>query len=273
MKLKQLSKQYPVIAAILVVVIIAVLTELPVKPLRDALAPLVGRFSGDYLADLILNAAGALGLLLVAAPLGLGGKLGLKAPRPWHAALLGWPLLLLAIPDGGETELVFRPGLLILLVALYFFIGFFEELLFRGFVQGFLARKWGHNYRGLLGVVLLANLIFAGAHLTNLVMGRATLLYAIGQFGYAFFFGVFFSALYVRSGSLWPGIGLHMLYDFMANLDAFAPDALPRSQMVRDNSFQGLLIALLFTLPLLLIGLFYLRKSKLSFLHDEARAA
>jgi membrane protease YdiL (CAAX protease family) len=263
MKLDRLTKKYPIMAAILVVLIMTILTESPVSLLRNAFAPLMGRFYGDYLADALVNTFGTVCLLLAAVVVGLGGKLGLKRPRPWAAALLGWPLLLLAIPDVDLSELVFDPILLVIFIFLFFGIGFIEELLFRGYVQGFILRNWDGTYWRLIGGVLLANLIFASAHLVNLALGRTTLLYALGQFTFAFFFGVFFSALYVRSGSLWPGIGLHMLYDFMVNLDAFSPDALPRSEIVRTNTPEGLLIGLLLTLPLLLVGLFYLRKSKL----------
>jgi membrane protease YdiL (CAAX protease family) len=269
MKLNQLTKKYPVMAAILVVLIVVVFTETPVTLLRNTFAPLVGRFYGDYLTDALLNVFGTVCLLLAAGVVGLRGRLGLKRPRPWTAVLLGWPLLLLAIPEGDLSELVFNPILLVIFIFLFFGVGFFEEMLFRGYVQGFILRNWDGSYWRLIGGLLLANLIFAGAHLTNLAMGRATLLYALGQFAFAFFFGVFFSALYVRSGSLWPGIGLHMVYDFMVNLDAFSSDALPRSEIVRTNTPEGLLIGFLLTFPLLLIGLFYLRKSKLQLPHPQ----
>jgi membrane protease YdiL (CAAX protease family) len=179
----------------------------------------------------------------------------------------------LALPDVEGIELVFDPTLFIIFIFLYLFIGFFEELLFRGYVQGFLMRRWGESYRGMLLSVLLTSLIFGGAHLVNLIMGRAAPLYAVVQFAYAVFFGVFFSALYVRSGSLFPGIGLHMLFDFMANLDAFRPGALPRSEIVRSSTSEAAFVGILITLPLFLIGLYYLRKSKLQFPPEGRRVS
>jgi membrane protease YdiL (CAAX protease family) len=264
MKLDQLTKKYPVIASLAVIIIVTVLTETPVEGIRSILAPVAGRFYGDYLTDLILNALGTICLLLAAAKVGLGGRLGLKRPRPWTSLLLGWPLVLLALPDVENTKMVFDPTLFVIFIFLYLSIGFFEEALFRGYVQGFLMRRWGDSYGRMLLSVLLTNLIFGGAHLTNLILGRTTPLYAASQLVYAFFFGVFFSALYIRSGSLFPGIGLHMVFDFMANLDAFVPGAPPRSEIVRSATPEAAWIGILVTLPLLLIGLFYLRKSKLS---------
>jgi hypothetical protein len=267
MKLNQLTKKYPIVASLAVFTVVTFLTEAPVQSLRDFLAPMTGRFYGDYLADFVLNALGAIGLLLAAAKVGLGGKLGLKMPRPWTSLLLTWPLILLTLLAGsdflfGDTALVFDPILFAIFVGLYLAVGFFEEVLFRGYVQGFLLRRWGNSYRGVLSSVLLACLIFCGAHLTNLVMGRSTPLYTVTQVIYTFFFGVYFSALYVRSGSLVPGIFLHTIFNFVNNLEAFVPGAPPRSEIVRNATPEAVVTSILITLPLLLAGLFYLRRSK-----------
>jgi membrane protease YdiL (CAAX protease family) len=267
MKLDQLTKKYPIVASLTIFIIVVVLTEAPIQGIRRILAPVTGRFYGDYLTDLILNALGAICLLLAAAKVGLGGRLGLLRPSPWRSLLLTWPLVLLSLLCGsdaflGDVGLVFDPVLFVILACLYLAIGFFEEILFRGYVQGFLMRRWGHSYRGMLLSVFVASFIFCGAHLVNLVMGRGNLLYAATQMVYAFFFGVYSSALYVRSGSLVPGIVLHMVFDFANNLDTFAPGARPRSEMVRSATPETAFVGILITLPLLLCGLFYLRKSR-----------
>lgn len=266
--MKKISRSHPILTSLAVLAIVIIVTEPPVNPLRVWFASITGRFYGDYLADMLLNGLGSIMLVVSAGIFGLRGKLGLNKPGSWKSVLLVWPLVLLAILDGSDSltanlGLVFDPFLLLIFIPLYFFIGFFEEILFRGAIQGMIMRRWGKNPRGIFLSVLVANLIFGGAHLLNLVMGRATAMYAVGQFLFAFFFGIFFSALYLRTGSLWPGIGLHMIYDFIANLDAFTPDAIPRSEIVRDTSPEGLVIGLIITLPLLISGLIYLRTSKL----------
>ena len=267
MKLDQLTKKYPIVASLTIFIIVTVLTEAPIRGIRSVLAPVTGRFYGDYLTDLILNALGAICLVLAAAKVGLGGKLGLKRPRPWRSLLLTWPLVLLTLLLSsevlfGDVELVFDPALFVILTCLYLAIGFFEEVLFRGYVQGFLTRRWGYSYRGILVSVLVACFIFCGAHLTNLVMGRSTPIHAATQMVYTFFFGVYFSALYIRSGSLVPGIVLHTVFNFTSNLNAFAPGAPPRSEIVRSTTPEVAFAGILVTLPLLLCGLFYLRKSR-----------
>jgi membrane protease YdiL (CAAX protease family) len=267
MKLDLLTKRWPILASVAVILIVTVLTEAPIQSLRDLLAPATGRVNGDLLTDFVLSLVGIALLLLAAPALGLRGRLGLGRPRPWRSVLLGWPLALLALLVSseyllGEVGLVLAPALLAIRVGLHLFIGFFEELLFRGYVQGFLTRRWGHSYRGILLCMLLTNAIFGVAHLLNLVMGRAEALYAVSNVVYAFAFGVFFSALYVRTGSVWPGSILHGFFNFMSSLDAFVPGAPPQSEMVKSTTPEAVVVSLVLILPLLLIGLFFLRRSK-----------
>jgi membrane protease YdiL (CAAX protease family) len=270
MRLDQLTKKYPIMAALAVFTIVTVLTEAPIQSMRSTLAPVTGRLYGDYLADFILSALGSICLLFAAAKVGLG-DLGLKKPRTWTSLLLMWPLVLLTFLIGsdalfGSIELVFDPILCIILTCLYLAIGLLEEVLFRGYVQGFLMRRWGNSYRGVFLSVLLACLIFCGAHLANLVMGRSTLLHAATQVVYTFFFGIYFSALYIRSGSLVPGIFLHTVFNFVNNLSAFTPGAQPRSEIVRSTTSEAALVSVIISLPLLFSGLFYLRRSKVQLL-------
>ena len=114
----------------------------------------------------------------------------------------------------------------------------------------------------LTGRFFLTNLIFGAAHVTNLLMGRGTPLYAAAQFGYAFSFGVFFSALCVRSGSIFLGAIAHGFFNFVSGLDAFAPGAQPLSEVVRSTTADELISSLVITLPLLLVELFFFRKSQ-----------
>jgi membrane protease YdiL (CAAX protease family) len=97
-------------------------------------------------------------------------------------------------------------------------------------------------------------------------MGRSTGLHAATQVIYTFFFGIYFSALYIRSGSLVPGIFLHTVFNFVNNLSAFTPDAQPRSELVQNTTSEAALVGVLISLPLLVAGLFYLRRSRVQLL-------
>ena len=81
-----------------------------------------------------------------------------------------------------------------------------EELLFRGCLQGFLSlREWGQ--RTLAGISLanlLTSLVFTGAHLATHSLLWASL---------TLFPSLLFGVLRDRSGSVFPPIALHIMYN------------------------------------------------------------
>lgn len=81
-----------------------------------------------------------------------------------------------------------------------------EELLFRGCLQGFLSiRKWGQ--RSLVGISianLLASVAFTGAHIATHSLLWASL---------TLFPSLLFGVLRDRSGSVFPPIALHIIYN------------------------------------------------------------
>lgn len=135
---------------------------------------------------------------------------GFVGPSRWRNTGLIWlPLLLSPLPLVGG----FRPldaGTIAIFVAGYLLTGFFEESLFRGILLGFLKAK------GVWAGVLISSVLFATGHLTRLFFGSAPA--TVGwQVLFAFCFGVAYSALRLRMGTIWPLIFLHALWDFMLN--------------------------------------------------------
>ena len=78
-------------------------------------------------------------------------------------------------------------------------IGPAEEIFWRGYVQRSLADRWG-SWKGYF----LASLIYALVHIWsfNFMLVMAALVA-----------GLFWGMLYVRTGSIWPGIISHALWD------------------------------------------------------------
>jgi membrane protease YdiL (CAAX protease family) len=73
---------------------------------------------------------------------------------------------------------------------------FFEELLFRGYLQNLWRHRWG-----TWPAVLLSALVFGLSHLQFAVFAMVA--------------GIFLSLIYLRTGSLWPGTLLHGLYNLV----------------------------------------------------------
>ena len=84
----------------------------------------------------------------------------------------------------------------------------YEEILFRGVVLYVLFRTWGHTRTGTIGSVLLTAVLFAIPHLIAVFMGTslsATLLLVVE----GCIIAVWWGALVLWGGSLWPAVLLH----------------------------------------------------------------
>ncbi|MFQ6552496.1 lysostaphin resistance A-like protein [Aestuariibius insulae] len=98
-------------------------------------------------------------------------------------------------------------------------VGLFEELLFRGALLHGLRSKVP-----AVAAVLLAAVIFGLFHLVNWIGGQPldiTVAQVIGAAGG----GVFYGALVLWTGSLWPSIFMHGLWDAAVTLDQTILDA------------------------------------------------
>ena len=113
------------------------------------------------------------------------------------------PLLVLATANlwnGMVFEHAFLDTFLFIVCML--FIGFLEEIIFRGFLFKALSRK---NVRSAL---LISSVTFGMGHIVNLLNG-ADFLPTLLQIGYATAIGFLFSVLFLKTKSLWPGILAH----------------------------------------------------------------
>jgi membrane protease YdiL (CAAX protease family) len=165
----------------------------------ELLLPFAGFVSG-LLVALVVAVAGPVGLLgFRPAPLRYIGEVALAT----GAALLlahGWIYVLEhtlpEISTDGLERLIARLGLPMALLTIAVFPAVLEEIVFRGFLQGRLLALYGTG----VGLVVTAA-AFAICH------GMPAVLPV--HFG----LGLWLGWLRQRSGSLWPGVLLHFLYN------------------------------------------------------------
>lgn len=89
-----------------------------------------------------------------------------------------------------------------LFIASMLFIGFLEEVIFRGFLFKALSRK------SIRSATLISSVTFGMGHIVNLLNG-ADFLPTLLQIGYASAIGFLFTVLFIKTKSLWPGIIAH----------------------------------------------------------------
>jgi len=151
----------------------------------------------------------ACGFLIVAALVLRWRDLGFGPPRPGRLVLLGWlhavaiTVFFAAAVKGGMPA----PAVAFFVLVNTLMVGFSEEVMFRGFLLSAL--------RGVMGVwpaVILSSVVFGAIHVMN---GFITGAWegAVVQATMAGMSGLAFAALCIRTGSLWPGIVLHGLWD------------------------------------------------------------
>ncbi len=150
--------------------------------------------------------------------LGWWRETGFVRPTSWRILAPYLPLitLLLAVKIFDTLTVgIHIPDLQLVMVGIFVYIagGFMEEAVFRGLVlRTFLPG-------GLVRAAFLSALLFALAHLLNLLMGanlNATLL----QVALTFLAGVCFSAPLAITRNIWPLVVLHGFGNFMGYLNA-----------------------------------------------------
>ncbi|MFZ0005967.1 MAG: type II CAAX endopeptidase family protein [Methanoregula sp.] len=129
-------------------------------------------------------------------------------------------------------------------------VGFAEETYFRGLILTSLIPT------GVFRAVIISSFFFAAPHLLNTIGGVWDPSFAIVDSVAAFGLGFTFAALRTRTGSIWPLIGIHALFDFtsLITLGGFA---------VPSQSSQVLITSVIVGVGFTAYGFFLLQGSKI----------
>jgi membrane protease YdiL (CAAX protease family) len=93
-----------------------------------------------------------------------------------------------------------------------------EEILFRGLVLYSLARAWGQTRAGLVGSILLAALLFALLHLSQVLTKQLSLTAALLLTSQTWIIAIWWGALVISGGSLWPAVLLHFVVNAVVSV-------------------------------------------------------
>jgi membrane protease YdiL (CAAX protease family) len=135
-------------------------------------------------------------------------------------------------------------------------IGIREECFFRGAIQSIIAKKYVRSAKGVWLAALIASSIFGIVHLFNIFTGFDPLVVFMQAIS-ATSTGLFFAAVYLRSGSLWVPILVHALIDTVALAGSIFLTQ-TRAETVNELSWGALAGMAIYILP----TIFLLRPSK-----------
>lgn len=261
--LKRFSQRSPFLFSLAVMVVVVSLMEIHLEPLFRGF---LNEQSASYLSGILTQGTACVLMVVLLAKLGEMRSAGFIRPKEWKKVWLVWPMLVIAVLNGsslfmGEIQLnTSNLVTLILYFILFLSVGLVEEILLRGIVLNVLLQKWGTSHRGVYRAVFVSSLIFGMLHILNLLTGRYELLPTLTQIGFAFFFGVFFGACFIRTKAIWPLIVMHAFFDMCGNFNEIAVES--TFGKVMHILPQDALIAIVLTAPLFIYGLIVLRKAK-----------
>jgi len=107
-------------------------------------------------------------------------------------------------------------------LATQFVVALGEEVLFRGLALCALRRAWGSTKPGTIGSVAVTALLFAALHLTHVFTFGADLPSALILTLQSCVVAVWWGALVVVGGSIWPAVMLHFTINAMVAVQGFA---------------------------------------------------
>jgi membrane protease YdiL (CAAX protease family) len=139
-------------------------------------------------------------------------------------------------------------------------VGWSEEVMFRGvWMRGL------HRSFGIWAAILGSSLIFGAIHVLNVFL-TGDLKGAVIQAAAAFLSGVFLAAVRLRTQSLWTGIVLHWLWDAGTFLVAAGATATAAAAPTAMGDYGSIVMSI----PLFLLGLFFLRHAGRDYGKDYA---
>lgn len=214
---------------------------------------------GETAPQVLGTVAATAGLLALAWRLGWLAPAGIAAAggwRGWLIALIGLLVLVAAYWYAFFGELSFDLGFLARseaarsVVWRQLLVGAVEEILFRGVLLYALVRVWGRTARGVVAGAFTTAVLFGGLHLLQ-VLGGSSLESALGVVLECVVSGIWWAALALVCGSIWPVAAIHAVSNMAVLIKALSVPglALPVS---------GYLIASLLELPLVVLGLWAL---------------
>ena len=142
---------------------------------------------------------------------GLGGWAKNSKAMLWFLPL--WLVASFNLWNGFEPDYP-MPGLLFAAVMMAF-VGFAEELIFRGFL--FKALLKDGNVKA---AIIVSSITFGLGHIINLFIGQ-DLIETLMQMAFAVAVGFIFTMAFYKGGSLWPCVLAHSLVDVFS---VFSPD-------------------------------------------------
>lgn len=128
-------------------------------------------------------------------------------------------------------------------IAAQLVVGLSEEIAFRGLVLYALARAWGNTTVGKIGSVVVASLLFAFLHFTQVFTHAAGVPSALLLTLQTSIVAIWWGALVLLSGSIWPAVAAHIGVNAVVALQGLA-EPLVQPELLAYRALLGFSVPL-----------------------------
>ncbi|MGR6466106.1 CPBP family intramembrane glutamic endopeptidase [Rhizobium sp. PAMB 3182] len=185
--------------------------------------------------------------------------LGFNRPRPGLFGIIWLPALYIAVMFASAVSLGLPPPHVVALVFINtMLVGISEETMFRGVLF-----SGARRVMRIWPAIIVVTLVFGVVHVLNALF-TGNLLAAVLQALAATMSGLLFMAVRIRSGSLYPAIALHALWDFslltIVRSASAQAEGLSLNEVAATIPWYQQLVPVLVVLPLLMHAVYLLRK-------------
>lgn len=184
------------------------------------------------------------------------------------------------VPHGVYLEAVFT------CVMCNLIIGFFEEVLVRGFLMGSMMRHWENRKHRIGKSIILSSLFFGALHIGNVFSG-ASLLASLFQVFYATAIGIAFGSVYARTKNIGALALIHGFVDLLGSMGEMTvpmhggEDAVYYEYGITffddfingGNGMRFIALIIVSSIFAIACGIFLVRKSKTAEITDTWRQA
>ena len=134
--------------------------------------------------------------------------------------------------------------------------GLAEEICFREIAVSYMAKHW-MSEKSIPMIAVISGLMFGLTHITNLV-GKNGISDTLIQVVLCIFFGVFYTAVYLRNGNVWVLCLFHFIHDLLAFMAVAGLESLGLTEL---PDWISIYIGVI-EFGLCLYGFYLIRKSK-----------
>ena len=227
---------------------------------------------GRYGYDLLYEVGATIVIFAIILFFGYGYIFKEKKEKFWKSVMVGAPFVVFATINLLGRALSIKHFSIISLISILLlsvFVGIYEELLCRGWLQNTFVRGHNKKYGQVLLSIALSSLIFGLMHIVN-ALGGQSLFETLMQILQASAMGFYLGAIYYRTKNIFAVMFIHGFWDFailisdMDNLRSCTNGAVTNEIFRYSVTVSGIISVLY-----IVMALYILRKEKVNPLLDE----